>query len=105
MVRKYLLGSSLFLLFTALGWTQMSMPGTQIQEVKPVSPTQPLSLTLSTPEQLEQRGDELRESKAYLDAIDYYQAAMKKRPTAILQNKEGMTYLAMGNLDKGQKCM
>jgi tetratricopeptide (TPR) repeat protein len=105
MVRKYLLGSSLILLFATLSWAQMSMPGTQIQEVKPVTPAQPLSLTLSTPEQLEQRGDELRDTKNYLDAIDYYQAALKKHPTAVLHNKEGMTYLAMGNLDKAQKCM
>lgn len=105
MVRKYLLGSSLALLFASLSWAQMSMPGTQIQEVKPVTPAQPLSLTLASPEQLEQRGDELRETKNYLDAIDYYQAAFKKHPSAILHNKEGMTYLSMGNLGKAQKCM
>lgn len=81
------------------------MPGAQIQEVKPVTPTPQISLTLATPEQLEARGDELRESKAYLDAIDYYDAAIKKHPTAILHNKEGMTYLSMGNLGKAQKCI
>ncbi len=83
----------------------MSMPGTEIQEVKPVSPTPPVSLTLGTPEQLEARGDELRDTKNYLDAIDYYQAAIKKHPTAVLYNKEGMSYLAMSNLDKAQKSM
>lgn len=83
----------------------MSMSGTEIQEVKPVSPTPPVSLTLGTPEQLEARGDELRETKNYLDAIDYYKAAIKKHPTAVLCNKEGMTYLAMSNLNKAQKSM
>lgn len=106
MVRRYLIGSSLLFFFlTALSWAQMSMPGSQIQDVKPITPAPPLSLTLSTPEQLEQRGDELRETKNYLDAIDYYDAAIKKHPTAILQNKVGMTYLSMGNLEKAQKCM
>lgn len=104
-MRLLLLGSSLLLLITTFGWAQMSMPGTQIQEVKPITPTAPVSLTLATPEQLEARGDELRESKNYLDAIDYYEAAIKKHPTAVLHNKEGMTYLSMGNLAKAQKCM
>lgn len=102
-MRRLLLGSSLLLLFTTFGWAQMDMPGTQIQEVKPITPTAPVSLTLATPEQLETRGDELRESKNYLDAIDYYEAAIKKHPTAVLHNKEGMTYLSMGNLGKAQK--
>ena len=73
--------------------------------MKPVTPAQPLSLTLSTPQQLEERADELRANKNYLDAIDYYDAALKKHPTAVLQNKVGMTYLAMGNLGKAQKSM
>lgn len=81
----------------------MSMPGPEIQEVKPVSATPQVSLTLGTAEQLETRGDELRETKNYLDAIDYYEAAIKKQPTAVLYNKEGMSYLAMSNLDKAQK--
>jgi tetratricopeptide (TPR) repeat protein len=105
-MRRLLLGSSLLLfVLTTFGWAQMEMPGTQIQEVKPITPTAPVSLTLATPEQLEERGDELRESKNYLDAIDYYEAAIKKHPTAILHNKEGMTYLSMGNLSKAQKCI
>lgn len=102
---RLLLGSSLLFVFATIGWAQMSMPGTQIQEVRPVTPLPQVSLTVATPEQLEARGDELRESKNYLDAIDYYDAAIKKHPTAILHNKEGMTYLSMGNLDKAQKCI
>lgn len=105
MLRRCLLCSSLLVFLAPCSWAQMSMPGTQIQEVKPVAPLPPVSLTLSTAEQLEQRGDELRESKNYLDAIDYYEAAIKKRPTAVLYNKEGMTYLLMSNLGKAQKYM
>lgn len=105
MLCRCLLCLSLLALFTTLSRAQMETPGTQIQEVKPVAPLPPLSLTLGTPQELEQRGDELRESKNYLDAIDYYEAAIRKHPTAILYNKEGMTYLLMSNLDKAQKCI
>jgi hypothetical protein len=34
----------------------------------------------ATPQELEQRGDELKEEKNFLDAIDYYQAALKTAP-------------------------
>jgi hypothetical protein len=34
----------------------------------------------ASPEELEQRGDELRTEKNYLDAVDYYQAALKGAP-------------------------
>jgi len=104
MARRVLLGSSLFF-FAAISWAQMSMGSGQIQDVKPVTPLPPLSLTLATPDQLETRGDQLRESKNYLDAIDYYEAAIKKQSTAVLFNKVGMTYLTMGNLDKAQKAI
>jgi tetratricopeptide (TPR) repeat protein len=103
MLRRYLLGLSLLTLFSTSCWAQLEAPGTQVQEVKPVAPLPPVSLTLGTPEELEQHADELRESKNYLDAIDYYEAAIKKHPTAILYNKVGMTYLLMSNLDKAQK--
>ena len=46
-------------------------------------------------EQLEERGDLLRAQKRYLDAIDFYNAAMAKQPTALLWNKLGMSYLLM----------
>jgi tetratricopeptide (TPR) repeat protein len=42
---------------------------------------------------LEERGDVLRAQKRYLDALDFYAAAIAKHPTALLWNKEGMSYL------------
>lgn len=83
----------------------MQMPGTQsqIQEVKPVTPIPQVSLTDATPQELDTRGDALREEKSYLDAIDYYEASLKKKSDPIVYNKIGMTYLSMGNLDKAQK--
>src|SRR5208282_779026 len=50
----------------------------------------------ATPEELEQRGDDLRTDKYFLDAIDYYQAALKGAPAnASLYNKIGMCQLQM----------
>jgi tetratricopeptide (TPR) repeat protein len=47
-------------------------------------------------EELEKRGDELRAEKAYLDALDYYRAALAKQPgMAVLHNKAGITELMM----------
>ena len=95
---------------------QNSMPGAlpgvsnEIQEVQPpvsvqssgvmVAPA--VSIADGTPEELEKRADELRDLKDYLQALDYYQAAMKKAPNAVMQNKIGMTYLSMGRYDKAQ---
>ena len=64
-----------------------------------------LSLKDASEEQLEARGDVLRDEKHYLDAIDYYDAALKKGRSALLENKIGMTYLSMGNLDKSEKAL
>jgi len=48
-------------------------------------------------EDLEKQGDILRAGKNYLDAIDYYKAALKKAPEggALLFNKMGICYLQM----------
>jgi tetratricopeptide (TPR) repeat protein len=46
-------------------------------------------------DELETRGDELRGQKAYLDALDYYRAALAKKPSALLYNKAGMTELQL----------
>ena len=50
----------------------------------------------STPEQLEQQGDELRVEKNFLDAVDYYQAALKgATDIAAVYNKIGICQLMM----------
>lgn len=46
-------------------------------------------------EDLDARGDELRGQKAFLDALDYYRAALSKKPSASLYNKVGMTELQL----------
>ncbi|MBS1850752.1 MAG: tetratricopeptide repeat protein [Acidobacteria bacterium] len=50
----------------------------------------------ATGEDLEKHADQLRADKAYLDALDYYRAAIKKQPDrAVLYNKLGITELLM----------
>jgi tetratricopeptide (TPR) repeat protein len=53
---------------------------------------------------LEEQGDELRAQKRYLDSIDYYNTALKKQPSSMLWNKEGMSYLLLQRPDKASKC-
>jgi tetratricopeptide (TPR) repeat protein len=106
MSRRILLVSSLLILAISAS-AQLQMPGTQsqIQEVKPINPLPQVSLSDASPEELDARGDVLRAEKSYLDAIDYYEASLRKKPDAIVWNKIGMTYLSMGNLDKSQKAL
>ncbi len=59
-----------------------------VRRGEPPSPT-------ATADELEQQGDRLRADKAYLDALDYYAAALKKRPSAALYNKAGICELML----------
>lgn len=59
-----------------------------MRRVEPPAPS-------ASAEELEQRGDQLRTEKNYLDAIDYYQAATKKTGSAALLNKMGICDLML----------
>jgi len=52
---------------------------------------------------LEEQGDELRVQKRYLDAVDYYNVALHKQPSALLWNKIGMSYLLLQRPDQASK--
>jgi tetratricopeptide (TPR) repeat protein len=67
----------------------------------PVPPPSPSA----TAEQLEQRGDELRDQKRYLDAGEYYEEALKRLPPkmAMLHNKVGISNLHLGRLPEAKK--
>lgn len=54
--------------------------------------------------ELEEQGDQLRAQKRFLDSIDYYNVALKKHPTALLWNKEGMSYLLLERPKNAAKC-
>jgi tetratricopeptide (TPR) repeat protein len=67
----------------------------QIQVAPPVRQVAAPSPTASVAE-LEKRGDELRSEKAYLDAIDYFNAALAKAPdNASIENKLGISELML----------
>lgn len=49
----------------------------------------------ATAEELEEQGDALRGEKAYLDAIDFYRASVKKDNSAALHNKIAISYFQL----------
>ena len=58
----------------------------------------------ATPEELERRGDELRTQKNFLDAVDYYQAALKGAPaSASVVNKIGICQLMTQRYKEAKK--
>jgi len=58
----------------------------------------------TSPVELEQRGDELRAEKSYLDALDYYRAAMAKdQSDAGLWNKSAITELFLQRFKDARK--
>jgi tetratricopeptide (TPR) repeat protein len=76
-------------------WAQSST--TELVQISPptVRRAEPPSRTASA-EELEKRGDELRGQKAYLDALDYYRAALAKNPSSpSIYNKAGIVELLM----------
>ncbi len=67
----------------------------QIQIAPPMSQVQPPSKDASAAD-LEKQGDSLRADKAYLDAIDYFQAALAKQPVnPPVLNKMGIVELLL----------
>src|SRR6185369_9934472 len=64
----------------------------QVRRVPPPDPS-------STAEQLEQTGDQLRGTKEFADALDFYSAAIAKAPDqGRLYNKRGMARVGMMQL-------
>src|SRR5271170_300972 len=78
--------------------------GTRAADQQQTTPPPLVSLTSGTPQELEKQGDTMRSQKRYLDAIDYYAAAIKLQPTALLWNKEGIALLFLTRQKDAQKC-
>ena len=58
----------------------------------------------ATAEDLEARGDELRQQKLYLDALDYYRVADSKHPnSAVLHNKMGISEILLQRWPEAKK--
>ena len=86
---------TLVLSFTSTMQAQSSPP--ELVQISPptIRHAPPPSAT-ATSEELEKRGDELRIEKDYLDALDYYRAALaKNRNDAKIYNKAGIVELMM----------
>src|SRR5882724_6356791 len=74
-------------------------------EVAPPAPRAEAPAENASVAELDKRGDELRATKAYLDAIDYYQAALNKEPqNAVIQNKMGIAYMQLQRYPIAGKC-
>jgi tetratricopeptide (TPR) repeat protein len=92
-----------FLLVTSFASAQVSH-GDQVQIVPPVLRAIDPPSPDATPAALEQQADQLRSSKLYLDALDYYAAALAKVPNeARLLNKIGITELMMQRYREAKK--
>jgi len=86
----------LIFLFLALEFLNAQGNPELVQVIPPpMRHAEPPSVNSSS-EELEKRGDELRAEKAYLDALDYYEAAEKKdAKSAQIWNKMGITELLL----------
>jgi tetratricopeptide (TPR) repeat protein len=84
-----------------------SIPQTgPVQDVRKVTIIDPAKLNDMSEIQLEGLGDELRGNKEMLQAVDCYEAALRKTPrSAVLYNKIGMAYLAMREYPKARKAI
>jgi tetratricopeptide (TPR) repeat protein len=70
------------------------MPGNLPVTPTVITPSPPLiPLKGSSAADLEHQGDLLRGQKRYLDAVDYYRAALAQQVTPLRYNKLGMAYL------------
>jgi tetratricopeptide (TPR) repeat protein len=88
---------------STLAWGQ-APPSEQLQVAPPqmrrIEPPNPAW----TADQLEQQADLLRTEKSYLDALDYYEAALSRSTTkAVLLNKIGITDLQLQRYSDAHK--
>ena len=94
-MRSWIRIGSVSLLFSALFVLPLQAQNSEQVEVGPpplhrADPPAPGA----SPEELEKRGDELRTQKNFLDAVDFYQAALKGAPgSASVFNKIGICQL------------
>jgi tetratricopeptide (TPR) repeat protein len=103
-----LLSLSVFVFLFLLAYAVAA--GAQMSHPEQVQVTPPLMRTIDPPaadasaEDLEAQADHLRASKLYLDALDYYRAAVAKRQdSARLENKIGITELMMQRYREARK--
>jgi tetratricopeptide (TPR) repeat protein len=92
MHHRGLSGLLIALAFSGPTWPQASSP--ERVQINPLARRVEAPSPNATAENLEQRGDVLKGEKLFLDALDYYRAALKKKPDdAAVYNKAGITEL------------
>ena len=92
-----LLAALLVLPLRAQNSEQLEVGPPPLHRVEPPAPG-------AASEELEKRGDELRTDKNYLDAVDFYQAALKGAPgNAAVFNKIGICQLMMQRYKEAKK--
>lgn len=95
--RAWILSLLLLALLVTLSGIALAIPtpADQVQAPPSIRSVEPPPVD-ATAEILEERGDTLRAQKLYLDALDYYRAALAKKPkSALLYNKVGIVELLM----------
>ena len=93
----------LLLLSSTAALTQASHPE-QVQIAPPLVRAVDPPAGDATAADLERQGDQLRAEKLYLDALDYYRAALGKKPNdARLLNKIGITQLMLQRYKEARK--
>lgn len=105
MPRTRLLLAALFALLTLPVLAQVQVTSQNNLQVEPpaLRQAEPPAMTASA-EDLERQGDELRAHKAYLDALDYYQAALAKTsPKASIYNKMGIIQMNLQHYSEARK--
>ncbi len=96
---------TLFILFSSVlsAQTPQAQTPQQVQVGPPVRTIEPPPPDASAP-QLEATADNLRSRKAYLEALDYFRAALAKQPNnAQVYNKIGIVKLQTFHLDEAKK--
>ena len=109
MPRRRVWSNSLFLLPFLFAFSVLALAGgtprsDQVQSSPPPIRSIEPPPASATAEALEQKGDLLRAEKLFLDAIDYYRAALQKKPnTAAVYNKIGIAQLQMQRWAEAKK--
>ena len=105
-MKGLIVASSVLLLASFAGAQETTYKSSQVQDVRKVTIVDPAKLAKMSPEELERLGDDMRSNKENLQAVDCYQAALRKTPkNAVLFNKIGMSYISIREYPKARKAL
>ena len=95
MNRRLAITTLTIVLSTVCAWAQepQDVPSARVPKPSPSA----------TAEELVERAETLHVEKDYLDALDYYRAAIAKQNSSVTWNRMGITLLQMGRDDDARK--